>query len=61
MHTPDGSFKFTVGKGKFEEIIQQFGGPNALNEWTELGEALKPVMDLSCAIPPLALRCDPGK
>ena len=30
MHIPEGSFKFTVGEGKFEEIIQKFGGPNAL-------------------------------
>lgn len=60
MYTPDGSFKFTVGEGKFEPILKKFGGPNVLNEWQELLTALKSVQDLSTDIPPLVLRNDPG-
>jgi hypothetical protein len=46
MHIPEGSFKFTVGANKFEPIVEQFGGPNALNEWNELLEILKPIQRL---------------
>ena len=59
MHTPDGSFKFTVGEGEFEAILGRFGGPTALDEWAELTRALKPLQKLAGAVPPLALRCDP--
>lgn len=60
MHTPDCSFKFTVGEGEFEKIIKQHAGPNALTEWNELLEVLKPIQELSVAIPPLVLRSDVG-
>ena len=60
MHIPEGSFKFTVGQGQFDPIIQRFGGPNALSEWHTLTKALQPIMDLSVAVPPLALRNDIG-
>lgn len=60
MHTPDGSFKFTVGENKFEPILQQFGGENALSEWKQLNELLEPIKALAGAVPPLTLRSDPG-
>ena len=60
MHVPEGSFKFTVGEGKFEPILERFGGPNAVKEWRELTEVLKPIQRLSGAIPPLTLRSDPA-
>lgn len=60
MHTPDGSFKFTVGKDKFEPILEKFGGPTAIDEWKELNRILKPVQKLAGAIPPLGLRSDLG-
>ena len=59
MHTPEGTFKFKVGENNFENILQEFGGPDAISEWKELNRLLEPVMDLSGAIPPLALRSDP--
>ena len=58
MHIPEGSFKFTVGEGEFEKVIEKFGGPNALEEWAELNRVLAPVQQLSVAVPPLALRND---
>jgi phytoene dehydrogenase-like protein len=58
MHIPEGTFKFTVGKGKFEPVIEKFGGENAIQEWNSLIEGLKSVTKLSGAIPPLALRSD---
>lgn len=60
MHIPEGSFKFTVGEGKFEPIIEKFGGPNAIKEWKALNRVLKPITELSIAVPPLALRHDPS-
>jgi hypothetical protein len=60
MHIPEGSFKFTVGEGNFEPIIERFGGPNALEEWQKLCDAIKPMQTLSAAIPPLTVRSDPG-
>ena len=41
-------------------MLADFGGPNALSEWTQLNEALRAVQELSVAIPPLCLRCDTG-
>ncbi len=60
MHTPDCSFKFTVGEGEFEKIIEKHGGDDAITEWNELLEYLKPIQELAVAIPPLVLRSDPG-
>jgi hypothetical protein len=60
MHIPEGSFKFQVGKGNFEPVIEKFGGQQALDEWEVLREVLKPIQELSCAIPPLILRSDSG-
>jgi len=60
MHIPEGSFKFKVGKGNFEPIIERFGGPKALDEWEKLQTVLKPIQALATAIPPLILRSDAG-
>jgi phytoene dehydrogenase-like protein len=58
MHIPEGTFKFTVGENEFEKVLSRFGGPTALNEWERLNKAIEPVIDLSNAVPPLALRSD---
>jgi len=60
MHIPEGSFKFQVGEGNFEPILQSFGGVNALSEWKQLNAALRPIQELATAIPPLILRSDYG-
>jgi phytoene dehydrogenase-like protein len=61
MHTPNNvSFKFKVGEGEFEKVIGQYGGHNAMREWTQLNEYLKPIQQLAVAIPPLVLRSDPA-
>jgi len=60
MHFPEGSFKFQVGEGNFEPILQTFGGVNALREWKQLNAALRPIQELATAIPPLILRSDYG-
>lgn len=60
MYTPDGSFKFTVGEGDFEKILQNFGdSENVLTEWQQLLQLVKPYQDLADAVPPLCLRSDP--
>ena len=41
-------------------MLETFGGPNAKSEWQQLLEAIKPIQILSAAVPPLALRSDPG-
>lgn len=60
MYVPDGDFKFTVGPGKMEEIVEKFGGPNAKQEWTDFMKALQPIVKISIAMSPLALRTDFG-
>jgi len=60
MHTPDGSFKFTVGERQFEPILEKFGGPNILTEWKQLNDILEPIKFLAGAVPPLTLRSDVG-
>ena len=59
MFIPEGEFKFKVGKGNFEPVIEKFGGKNAIEQWEQLQQALKPIQELSVSIPPLALRSDP--
>jgi hypothetical protein len=40
-HTP---CRLTIAViGKFEPILQKFGGPNAIKEWEELNRVLEPV------------------
>ena len=58
MSLPEGVFKFKVGEGNFEPIIKQFGGPNAINEWNNLCNSIKPLQDLAVSINPLSLRSD---
>ena len=60
MGIPEGEFKFKVGEGNFEPIIKKFGGENALKEWNELNQAIKPLQELACSINPLSLRNDFG-
>ena len=60
MHIPEGSFKFKVGANNFEPVLKKFGGPDVLKEWDQLLSKLKPIQELSTAIPPLILRSDPG-
>lgn len=43
MHIPEGDFKFTVGEGNFEPILEKFGGPDAVAEWKIICEAVKPL------------------
>jgi len=51
MHVPEGSFKFQVGAGEFEAVLERFGGADALQEWQALNAALEPIQAL-------ALCCD---
>jgi len=60
MGIPEGQFKFKVGDGNFEPIIKKYGGPNALNEWKELCQSIKPLQELAVSINPLSLRNDIG-
>lgn len=61
MVTPEGNFDFEVGNdAKWEQILKDFGGPNALQEWQRLLALAKPLGEVSKGVPAAALRGDLG-
>jgi len=61
MHVPEGEFKFEVGPAAFEETVRKFGGGEAaVEEWRAFMASLEPIINVSVAMTPLALRSDLG-
>jgi phytoene dehydrogenase-like protein len=61
MHVPEGYFKFEVGPTAFEETVRKFGGgEGAVLEWRAFLASLEPIIKVSVAMTPLALRSDVG-
>ncbi len=49
-----------VGAAQFCDVLAQIRGPDAVAEWKRLQEFMRPYASASTAIPPVALRFDPG-
>lgn len=61
MYVPEGEFKFEVGPTRFEETVRKFGGgEEAVQEWRAFLASLEPIIKVSVAMTPLALRSDLG-
>ncbi|GAB5362189.1 hypothetical protein AAMO2058_000777000 [Amorphochlora amoebiformis] len=58
MHTPEGSFTFKVGPRDFERVLNQYGGPDAVDEWRMLLKKIGPLHKSSSSLPPLVMRSD---
>ena len=63
-HLPEGSFLTEVGNDQFVDVLKEYvddhEGVNAAEEWLRLKELMKPLAKASSALPPSAVRTDPG-
>lgn len=49
-----------VGPEGFTNLFKECAGPEALDQWRTLQKVSRPLTDAATAIPPLAIRLDPG-
>ncbi len=59
-HLPEGSFNNPIGTDQFDQVLEQFQGPQAVAEWHHLKSVMAPLADAAIAIPPAAFRADLG-
>jgi phytoene dehydrogenase-like protein len=57
---PEGDFDTTVGADQFFDVLKQFRGQAAIDEWRRLQEVMEPLSKASIVLPPVALRSDLG-
>lgn len=57
---PEGQFLTQVGASQFCDVLAKVRGPEAVAEWQRLQEFMRPYAAASTAVPPVALRFDPG-
>ncbi|MGD1902081.1 MAG: phytoene desaturase family protein [Geitlerinemataceae cyanobacterium] len=57
---PEGDFNTTVGADQFCDVLDRLRGADAVRQWRELQVAMKPLAAAATAMPPAAVRLDPG-
>lgn len=57
---PEGYFRAAVGAEAFNQVLEQWRGPDAVAEWQQLQRVMEPLKAASVAIPPIAVRSDWG-
>ena len=57
---PEGEFDTTVGADQFCEVLQRLRGEDAVAEWRQLQQLMKPLAEAANALPPTAMRFDWG-
>ncbi|MGG6294381.1 phytoene desaturase family protein [Leptolyngbya sp. AN02str] len=55
---PEGNFFTKVGAAQFCEVLAQFRGPAAVEEWRNLQRVMEPLKDAAIALPTAAIRLD---
>ncbi|KAL9325456.1 hypothetical protein ACSQ67_006101 [Phaseolus vulgaris] len=60
VHIPEGQFLSRIGPTEFFKDLQQYAGPNAVDEWRKLLDAVLPLSAAAMALPPLSIRGDWG-
>ena len=60
-HTPEGSFATVCNGDHYAEMVRSQGGENALKQWKQLEDKLRPLQQGAALFPAAALRSDPGK
>eukprot|EP00741_Cyanophora_paradoxa_P013909 tig00020723_g13427.t1 len=60
VHIPEGSFVTGVGGDAFIDVLRAVSGPAAEAEWRRLQDFMRPLAAASVAVPPAAIRLDPG-
>ncbi len=57
---PEGDFDTAVGVDQFCEVLQDLRGPQAVAEWRQLQQVMKPLASAAVALPTAAVRFDWG-
>lgn len=57
---PEGEFLTRVGNDNFTEVLAKIRNQEAIREWQDLQEYMRPLAAASAMMPPAALRYDPG-
>ncbi len=57
---PEGDFAAYVGANHFCQVLREFRGEDAVNQWRKLQTEMKPLAEAVNALPPLAMRFDFG-
>ncbi|KAK7348502.1 hypothetical protein VNO80_23060 [Phaseolus coccineus] len=60
VYIPEGQFLSRIGPTEFFKDLQQYAGPNAVDEWRKLLDAVLPLSAAAMALPPLSIRGDWG-
>ncbi|GJP43455.1 hypothetical protein CLOM_g2914 [Closterium sp. NIES-68] len=59
-YLPEGDFLSRIGPSHFIEVLQQYVGGDAVQDWRKLMVVVEPLAGPSMALPPAALRADPA-
>nr|ATB19529.1 putative FAD/NAD(P)-binding oxidoreductase family protein [Thuja plicata] len=60
VYLPEGDFLSRIGPTEFFKDLEKYAGPNAVQEWKKLLDAVLPLSTAAMALPPAAIRGDLG-
>ncbi|KAK4476819.1 hypothetical protein RD792_015979 [Penstemon davidsonii] len=60
VYVPEGEFLSRIGPTEFFKDLQTYAGPDAVQEWRKLLDAILPLSAAAMALPPLSIRGDLG-
>ncbi|KAE9609510.1 hypothetical protein Lal_00006554 [Lupinus albus] len=60
VYVPEGDFLSRIGPTEFCKDLATYAGPNAVQEWKKLLDAVLPLSTAAMALPPLSIRGDLG-
>ncbi|XP_044488324.1 prolycopene isomerase, chloroplastic [Mangifera indica] len=60
VYVPEGEFLSRIGPTEFYKDLEKYAGPNAVQEWKKLLDAILPLSGAAMALPPLSIRGDLG-
>ncbi|CAN1305912.1 Prolycopene isomerase, chloroplastic, partial [Linum perenne] len=60
VYVPEGEFLSRIGPTEFYKDLEKHAGPNAVQEWKKLLDAILPLSAAAMALPPLSIRGDLG-
>ncbi|XP_027329502.1 prolycopene isomerase, chloroplastic isoform X1 [Abrus precatorius] len=60
VYIPEGEFLSRIGPTEFFKDLDKYAGPNAVNEWQKLLDAVLPLSTAAMGLPPLSIRGDLG-
>ena len=49
-----------MGNEQFYEVLEKVSGKQGMDDWAKLQKLMKPLAKAAAAVPPIAIRADPG-